>query len=91
MGRKSKGEFLIEEIKRAILQNHVSRLSRCSFNQLRQMLDNSRPLVYKLVTTHKIESLKIGKSFRIPKVCVTDYIIENFGNLERITADEINT
>lgn len=55
------------------------------------MLGISRHLAYKLVTTQKIESLKIGNSFKIPKVCVTDYILENFGNLERNDSDETDT
>lgn len=62
-----------------------------SINQLRQMLGISRHLAYKLVTTQKIESLKIHNSFKIPKVCVTDYILENFGNLERNDSDETDT
>ena len=59
-----------------------------SINQLRKMLGISRHLAYDLVTTQKIHSLRIGNSFKIPKVCVVDYIIENFGNLERNPADE---
>ena len=59
-----------------------------SINQLRKILGISRHLAYDLVTTQKIYSLRIGNSFKIPKVCVVDYIIENFGNLERNPADE---
>ena len=89
-GEKNKGDFYMNNNKKETLYKYMfpEYPDVVSVNQLRKMLGISRHLAYDLVTTQKIYSLRIGNSFKIPKVCVVDYIIENFGNLERNPADE---
>ena len=89
-GEKNKGDFYMNNNKKETLYKYMfpEYPDVVSINQLRKMLGISRHLAYDLVTTQKIYSLRIGNSFKIPKVCVVDYIIENFGNLERNPADE---
>ena len=49
-----------------------------SVTQLLKMLGISRQLAYELINTGKIRALHIGNAFKIPKVCVIDYITSNF-------------
>lgn len=53
-----------------------------TINQLRRMLGISRQFAYELIAKQKIKALKIGNAFKIPKVCVIDYIIDNLGKAE---------
>lgn len=44
-------------------------------NQLREMLGNiSRKTAYGLLQRGEIHSIVVGKAYRIPKVCVIDYL-----------------
>lgn len=44
--------------------------------QLQSMLCISRHLAYELITDGYIKALKIGNAFRIPKVNVIEYVME---------------
>lgn len=43
-------------------------------NQLKDLLNIGKNRVYKMLQTGEIESIKIGKQYRIPKRCIKDYI-----------------
>ena len=43
--------------------------------QLQKMLGVSRHLIYDLISDKKISAVKIGHSFRIPKVNVIKYVM----------------
>lgn len=36
----------------------------------------SRKMVYQLLTEQKIRSVRIGRSYKIPKVCVIEYLTQ---------------
>lgn len=43
---------------------------------LRQMLGGiSRKLAYKLLAENEIRSVRVGRAYKIPKVCVINYLI----------------
>lgn len=43
---------------------------------LRQMLGGiSRKLAYKLLAENEIRSVRVGREYKIPKVCVINYLI----------------
>lgn len=43
---------------------------------LRQMLGGiSRKLAYKLLAEKEIRSVRVGRAYKIPKVCVINYLI----------------
>lgn len=43
---------------------------------LRQMLGGiSRKLAYKLLAENAIRSVRVGRAYKIPKVCVINYLI----------------
>ena len=43
---------------------------------LRQMLGGiSRKLAYRLLASGELRSVRIGRSYRIPKCCVIDYLL----------------
>ena len=43
---------------------------------LRQMLGSiSRKLAYKLLAENEIRSVRVGRAYKIPKVCVINYLI----------------
>ena len=44
-------------------------------SQLQEMLGVSRHLAYDLISEKKINALKIGHSFRIPKISVINYVL----------------
>lgn len=44
-------------------------------NQLQKMLGISRHLAYKLIDYGEIQAVKIGRSLKIPKVSVINYVI----------------
>ena len=44
--------------------------------QLREMLDISRALAYRLISDGEIQAVKIGNSFKIPKVSVISFVTE---------------
>lgn len=46
----------------------------------------SRKLAYRLLSGQEIHSIRIGRSYKIPKVCVIDYIIGE--NLCHITLQQ---
>lgn len=48
-----------------------------TIKQLQQMLGISRHLAYRLVESNDIFALKVGNSFKVPKVSVIDYIVAN--------------
>ena len=43
--------------------------------QLQKMLGVSRHLVYELISEKKISAVKIGHSFRVPKINVIKYVL----------------
>ena len=45
-------------------------------DQLREMLGGiSRKLAYRLLAEKDIHSVRIGRTFKIPKACVIDYLL----------------
>ncbi len=44
-------------------------------NQLQKMLGISRHLAYKLIDYGEVQAVKIGRSLKIPKVSVINYVI----------------
>ena len=43
--------------------------------QLQKMLNISRQLAYELITSGSIKAVKVGNSYRIPKVSVIGYML----------------
>ena len=50
------------------------------------ILSISRHQVYHLIETKQIRGIKVGKSYKIPKVSVIDYILDagNSGNFSKV-------
>lgn len=45
-------------------------------NQLREMLGGiSRKLAYKLLSEKEIHSVRIGRTYKIPKSCIIEYLL----------------
>lgn len=45
-------------------------------NDLRKMLGGiSRKLAYRLLANQEIKSVRIGRTYKIPKVCVIEYLM----------------
>ena len=45
-------------------------------NDLRRMLGGiSRRLAYRLLADQEIRSVKVGRAYKIPKVCVIEYLM----------------
>lgn len=42
---------------------------------LMEMLDIGQNKAYELLQSGKVKSFKIGKSYRIPKVCIQQYVL----------------
>jgi excisionase family DNA binding protein len=42
---------------------------------LMEMLDIGRNKAYELLKSGQIKSFKVGKAYRIPKVCIQDYVL----------------
>ena len=45
--------------------------------QLEEMLGVSRKLAYKMISNGEISAIKIGTSYKIPKVNIINYVMEN--------------
>ncbi len=43
-------------------------------NQLKDFLNIGKNRVYKMLQTGEIESIRIGKQYRIPKRCIKTYL-----------------
>lgn len=43
--------------------------------QMQKMLDVSRHLAYKLITSGQVQGIKVGKAYRVPKVKIIDYVL----------------
>ena len=49
--------------------------------QLRRMLGGiSRKLAYRLLASGELRCVRIGRSYRIPKLCVIEYLTGDTGN-----------
>lgn len=45
-------------------------------DDLRKMLGGiSRKLAYKLLTEKEIQAVKVGRSYKIPKICIIEYLL----------------
>lgn len=45
-------------------------------NQLREMLGGiSRKLAYRLLADNEIRSVRVGRTYKIPKACVIEYLL----------------
>ena len=45
-------------------------------DDLRKMLGGiSRKLAYKLLTDKEIQAVKVGRTYKIPKVCIIEYLM----------------
>ncbi|MES5953954.1 MULTISPECIES: helix-turn-helix domain-containing protein [Bacillus] len=43
--------------------------------ELMEMLDIGRNKAYELLQSGQIKSFKVGKSYRIPKICIQNYVL----------------
>ena len=50
--------------------------------QLREMLGISRQLAYDLINDGELQAIKIGNSFKIPKVSVINFVTEDRGEVK---------
>ena len=48
-----------------------------TIRQLQEMLGISRRLSYELINEGKIPAIRIGNSYRIPKIDVINYVVES--------------
>ncbi|MGH0777855.1 helix-turn-helix domain-containing protein [Bacillus cereus] len=46
-----------------------------SIEDLMEMLDIGRNKAYELLQSGQIKSFKVGKSYRIPKICIQNYVL----------------
>lgn len=53
-----------------------------SVNDLRNALGVGRTKAYELISSGEIKSIKVGKSIKIPKVALLDYIFQSDYNTE---------
>ena len=51
--------------------------------QLREMLGISRQLAYDLIADGEVQAIKIGNSFKIPKVSVSNFVTEEKKEVKR--------
>ena len=51
--------------------------------QLREMLGISRQLAYDLIADGEVQAIKIGNSFKIPKVSVINFVTEEKKEVKR--------
>ena len=52
-----------------------------SVAKVQQILGISRHFTYELIMTHQLKALRIGNSYRIPKVCFIEYILNGLGKI----------
>ena len=43
---------------------------------LQKMLGVGRKIAYRLVKENKIRSVRVGRSYKIPKLCVVEYLLD---------------
>jgi len=48
-----------------------------SIEQMQDALGVGRSMAYRLVKQEKIKHLRIGKTIRIPKICMLDYVLNS--------------
>ncbi|OMC75062.1 DNA-binding protein [Paenibacillus odorifer] len=48
-----------------------------TFDQLMEVLAIGRNKAYNLLQTGEIDSLRIGRTYRVPKECIRDYVMKN--------------
>lgn len=48
-----------------------------TFNELKELLNVGRTKTYQLLQDGTIKSMKVGTQYRIPKVCVINYLYSN--------------
>ena len=53
--------------------------------QLREMLGISRQLAYDLINDGELQAIKIGNSFKIPKVSVINFVTEEKKEVKSLT------
>jgi excisionase family DNA binding protein len=46
-----------------------------TIDDLQEMVGLGRNKAYELLQTGQIKSFKLGKAYRIPKICIQDYIL----------------
>ncbi|EJQ91282.1 helix-turn-helix domain-containing protein [Bacillus toyonensis] len=46
-----------------------------TIEDLMEMLDIGRNKAYALLQSGQIKSFKVGKSYRIPKICIQNYVL----------------
>lgn len=46
-----------------------------AIEDLMEMLDIGRNKAYELLQSGQIKSFKVGKAYRIPKVCIQNYVL----------------
>ncbi|PIE92122.1 DNA-binding protein [Bacillus fungorum] len=46
-----------------------------TIEDLMEMLDIGRNKAYELLQSGQIKSFKVGKSYRIPKICIQNYVL----------------
>ncbi len=50
--------------------------------QVQQILGTSRHFAYDLITEEKLKALRIGNAYKVPKICLIDYVLENLKELD---------
>ena len=79
ISQKEVKDYEKNRVKRT-LQDDVSGLSgHVTVAQLQKMLGISRHLAYDLINDGYISGIKIGNAFKIPKVNVINYVMEEGG------------
>jgi excisionase family DNA binding protein len=48
-----------------------------SVEQLMEMLHIGKVLAYRLITTGRIKAVKIGRAYKIAKVNIAEYVLQN--------------
>jgi excisionase family DNA binding protein len=53
-----------------------------TIEELMEILDIGKNNAYKLLRSGEIKSFKIGKVYKIPKVCIQKYILSKIGSTD---------
>ena len=48
-----------------------------SIEQMQEAMGIGRSMAYRLISQEKIKHLRIGKTIRIPKICMLDYVLNS--------------
>ena len=78
MGERKMKSFSKEKVSRKMFSEYPDVVSP---EQLQKMLGGiGKTTAYKLLRVGKIKSVRLGRKYLIPKICVIEYICEDNGN-----------